>query len=157
MEWRCYAISIFWKFTIGSNCYYFKLAAITPTDFTHGARLSKYSLGNVCMCVCLRLCFVDGSRCARKTLRCGQVLDVAQRSNGSEIVHHHTDRLYSRSSVIEILARKCVYVCVCVSSIMLCRWFKVCSQNVAVWTGARRGPENHRIRESSYVFEQRGS
>ena len=39
---------------------------------------------------------------------------------------------------------------------MFCRWFKVCSQNVAVWTGARRGPENHRIRKSSYVFEQRG-
>ena len=53
VEWRCYAISIFWKFTIGSNCYYFKLAAITSTDFTHGARLSKYSLGNVCMCVCV--------------------------------------------------------------------------------------------------------
>ena len=72
-----------------------------------------------CVYVCLRLCFVDGSRCARKTLRCGLVLDVAQRSNGSEIVHHHTDRLYSRSLVIEILARKCVYVCVCVFDYVL--------------------------------------
>jgi hypothetical protein len=123
------------------------------------------------MCVCLRLCLVDGSRCARKTLRCGLVLDVAQRTIGSERVHmflnnadievlcqicvvgntppgpqdtdladptpvllfqtcgHHTDRLNSRNSVIVILVWKCVYVCV--SSIMLCRWFKVCSQNVA--------------------------
>ena len=58
----------------------------------------------MCVHVCMfRLCFVDGSKCARKTLRCRLVLDAAQRINGSEIVD-----LFLNNADLEILCQICV-------------------------------------------------
>jgi len=69
---------------------------------------------------------------------------------------HHTNRFYSRSSVIVILVWKCVYVCVCVFDYVLSMVQGVLAKRCGVdWCST--GRENHRIRNSSYVFEQRGS